>query len=359
MSKSLLFIPDISGYTKFIQTTEVEHSQHVISELLEVLVNANTQELKLAEIEGDALFFYKENDIPSQENLLAQIESMFTAFYSHLKMLEKNRICPCNACATAPNLELKIIAHSGHLQHIEVQGTRKPFGEQVIEAHRLLKNSVESDNYVLISRTLALDIMLSPYYSSKIYRFRQGSDSYDDKQVEYIYSVIDPKELKLRSFSNPKKVSFEGPAQIVVRQKYPVSAAELLEYVTNYSFRHYWTEGIDRLDYNAKEVTRVGSEHLCVVNGKHLNFTTITKDPRPGSLIYGEFTASAPILDGYYQFYHFIPTGENSCDLEIEAYWKAKSPIKKLVIALMGKKLFRKNIEKALSGLLHFVEKTN
>ncbi len=59
MPRSLLFIPDISGFTKFVQTTEVEHSQHVISELLEVLISANTQELKLAEIEGDALFFYR------------------------------------------------------------------------------------------------------------------------------------------------------------------------------------------------------------------------------------------------------------------------------------------------------------
>ena len=59
MAKSLLFIPDISGYTKFIQTTEIEHSQHVISELLEVLINANTQKLQLAEIEGDALFSIK------------------------------------------------------------------------------------------------------------------------------------------------------------------------------------------------------------------------------------------------------------------------------------------------------------
>ncbi|SNY99914.1 DUF2652 domain-containing protein [Flagellimonas pacifica] len=356
MSKSLLFIPDISGYTKFIQSTEVEHSQHVISELLEVLVNANTQNLKLAEIEGDALFFYKENEIPSQENLLAQVESMFTAFYSHLKMLEKNRVCPCNACATAPDLELKIIAHSGNLQHIEVQGNRKPFGEQVIEAHRLLKNSVDSDNYVLISRTLALDVMLSPYYSSKIYRFRQGSDLYDDREMEYIYSVIDPKELKLRSFSEPKRVTFEKPAPITITKQYPVSAGELLEYITNYSYRHYWTEGIDQLDYNENEVTRVGSEHTCVVNGKHLNFITITKEPKPGSLIYGEFTDSPSILDGYYQFYHFTPTGENSCELEIEAFWKAKSPIKKIVVALVGKKIFRKNIEKAMTGLLHFVE---
>jgi len=57
MNSSLLFLPDISGFTEFVQTTEVEHSQHVISELLEVLIEANTEQLQLAEIEGDALFF--------------------------------------------------------------------------------------------------------------------------------------------------------------------------------------------------------------------------------------------------------------------------------------------------------------
>ena len=167
MSQSLFFIPDISGYTNFIQTTEIEHSQHVIAELLEVLLDANIENLQLAEIEGDALFFYKEDAIPSLERLLAQIERMFKAFYSHLKLLESNRICPCNACASAPNLELKIVAHSGKLQFIEVQGNKKPFGKSVIEAHRLLKNSVPSDNYALISQALSEKIWLSSDYKSK------------------------------------------------------------------------------------------------------------------------------------------------------------------------------------------------
>lgn len=77
MNSSLLFLPDISGFTEFVQTTEVEHSQHVISELLEILIDANTENLQLVEIEGDALFFYKEKEIPSLEKLLVQVEHMF------------------------------------------------------------------------------------------------------------------------------------------------------------------------------------------------------------------------------------------------------------------------------------------
>ena len=277
MAKSLLFIPDISGFTKFVQTTEVEHSQHVISELLEVLIGANTQNLQLAEVEGDALFFYKEGELASQEQLLAQIETMFTAFYSHLSLLEKNRICPCNACATAPNLQLKIVAHSGELQFIHVQGNRKPFGQEVIEAHRLLKNSIDSDNYALISKDLAKDLELPIYYYSRVFRFKQGKDAYDGKEVEYIFSLIDSTKLKLQSYSTATKVHFDREPNAVFEKGFPVSANTLLEYITNYTYRHYWAKGVDEFKYNKNEVTRLGTEHVCVINGKHLNFTTVTQ----------------------------------------------------------------------------------
>ena len=355
MAKSLLFIPDISGYTKFIQTTEVEHSQHVISELLEVLVNANTEGLELAEIEGDALFFYKENEIPSQEKLLALIESMFTAFYSHLKMLETNRVCPCMACATAPNLQLKIIAHSGDIQHIQVQGKRKPFGNQVIEAHRLLKNSVDSDNYALITRSLMLDIQLSPYYSSKIFRFRQGADEYDEVQMEYVYSIVNPEELNLKPFAEPKKVEFDIPPQISLEKNFPISAEKLMEFITNYSYRHRWVKGVDKFEYKENEVTRLGTEHVCVINGKHLNFVTITKDVEENQLVYGEWSDSPAPVDELYQFFIISPTGTDSCNLKIEAYLETKSLLKKVAMALVVKRVFKSNLKKSMEDLHAFV----
>ncbi|MGB5781797.1 MAG: DUF2652 domain-containing protein, partial [Eudoraea sp.] len=243
MAKSLLFIPDISGFTKFVQTTEVTHSQHVIAELLEVLIEANTEELQLAEVEGDALFFYREGELLSQEKLLAQIETMFTAFTGHLKLLEKNRICPCNACATAPKLELKIVAHCGDIEFIEVQGNRKPFGKQVIEAHRLLKNSVESDNYVLISKELSSDIELPIYYYSKVFRFKEGKDIYDQKEVEYIYSIIDNNKLNIGEYSTAKEVVLEDNPGIVLDRNFSIAAESLMEYITNLSYRHFWVKG--------------------------------------------------------------------------------------------------------------------
>jgi len=356
MAKSFLFLPDISGFTKFVQTTEAEHSQHVIAELLEVLIDANTQEMHLAEIEGDALFFYKEGEIPSQERLLAQIETMFTAFYSHLKLLETNRICPCTACATAPELQLKIVAHCGDLQFIEVKGRRKPFGQQVIEAHRLLKNSIDSENYALISKELASTIELPIYYYSKLYRFKEGADFYDGKELSYIYTLIDSGKLSLNSFPKGAKVNFERPPDVCFQKEFEISANSLMEYIANYGYRHNWVKGVDKFEYNENEVTRLGSEHVCVINGKHLDFVTVTKEVEREKLIYGEMTKSPPPVDAAYQFYIIEPISASSCTLTIESYLEARSPLKKLVIALFAKRVLRKNVQNAMKALHRFAE---
>ncbi len=355
MAKSLLFIPDISGFTKFVQTTEVEHSQHVIAELLEVLIAANTQELELAEVEGDALFFYKEDEVLSQERLLAQIETMFTAFHSHLKLLEKNRICPCNACATAPELKLKLVAHCGELQYLSVQGKRKPFGQAVIEAHRLLKNSVDSDTYALVSKELASTIELPIYYYSKVFRFREGQDTYDGQEVAYIYSLIDQEKLKLTPFSEGKKVHFETAPNLTNEVSLPISAPALLEYITNYRLRHLWVKGADKFEYNENEVTRMGSEHICVVNGKHLDFVTVTKEVSKNQLVYGEMTTSPPPIDAFYQFFILTPASEQECHLKVQTYWTAKSPFKRILLALFLKRIFKKNVNASVRDLVALV----
>jgi len=357
LKKSLLFLPDISGFTKFVQTTEVEHSQHVISELLEVLIGANTEDLQLAEIEGDALFFYKEEEIPSLEKLLAQIETMFSAFYSHLTLLKNNRICTCNACSTAPNLNLKIIAHCGELQFISVQKNRKPFGAQVIEVHRLMKNSIDSDNYVLLSKSLSDDIGLSVNYCSKLYQFKKGDNEYDDKKIEYLYSIINNQELKIKPFAQAKKIHFDKAPSLHFEKHFPISASQLLEYITNYKYRHEWVDGVDKFEYNENEVTRLGTEHVCVISDKHLNFVTVTKAGNPGQLIYGELTTSPSPVDELYTFYVINPLTHNSCKLELEIFWKAKSIIKKIIMAFVVKRVLKKNFAKSIDDLHNFVSK--
>ncbi len=357
MKHSLLFIPDISGFTQFIQSTEVAHSQHVIAELLEVLIDSNISELELAEIEGDALFFYKEEEILSQEKLIAQIEHTFSAFFSHLKLLETNRICQCKACSTAPELELKIVIHSGQLQFIEVRGNRKPFGQQVIEAHRMMKNSIQSDNYIMISRSMADLIGLTGDYQNELFQFREGQEEYDGRKLDYIYSVIDSSKLKLKPVQETIHMTFEKHPDLSFLREMPVSAEELFEVLSNYRYRSEWSPGVDRFEFNENEVTRKGSEHVCVIDGSRLNFVAVSADAGPGQLVYGEMTTSPPPVDELIQMSYIEPLGDDTSRLTFDVHIKAKSIFKQLIVALVMRRILKRNITKSLNALEAFLLK--
>jgi len=50
-----------------VNRTEVVHSQHVVAELLELIMNADRLGLTLSEVEGDAVLFFMEGEIPPLE----------------------------------------------------------------------------------------------------------------------------------------------------------------------------------------------------------------------------------------------------------------------------------------------------
>jgi hypothetical protein len=78
--KGFIFIPDISGFTNFVNSVELSHSRHVIKELLEVILDSNQMELKVSEVEGDAILFYRLGEIPDLEVVYAQVEECFYYF---------------------------------------------------------------------------------------------------------------------------------------------------------------------------------------------------------------------------------------------------------------------------------------
>ena len=150
-TQALIFIPDISGYTKFITETETNHSKHIITELLEVIIKGYKLKMHVSEIEGDAVLFYRKGEPPKLSELISQAKKMFLDFHIHLKIIQRDNVCQCGACRSALNLTLKFVSHYGTLEEVTLQNFSKIMGSDVILAHSLIKISIDDDAYLLIS----------------------------------------------------------------------------------------------------------------------------------------------------------------------------------------------------------------
>ena len=53
--KSTILIPDISGYTEFMTTTELTHAAHALNYLIDAIVESVGDKFDVSEIEGDAV----------------------------------------------------------------------------------------------------------------------------------------------------------------------------------------------------------------------------------------------------------------------------------------------------------------
>ena len=157
-NKGLIFIPDISGFTRFMNETEIGHSQLIIQELLEIIINANQIGLEISEVEGDAILFYKFGAPPDMNALYKQVEKMFHDFHRYLIMYDQQRICQCGACTSASGLTLKVISHYGEFTGFNMKSFSRNFlnlhGKDIIVAHQLMKNDIDLHEYWLVTDSL-------------------------------------------------------------------------------------------------------------------------------------------------------------------------------------------------------------
>ncbi len=155
----LICIPDISGFTQFMSKTDSDLNSKVIPALLNEIIYSNKIGLRVSEIEGDAVLFYKSGTLPSLKSLIDQCKMFYKQFYEELAALQiKHK--KSNGSEHIPEmLGLKIILHfSKEVDSVQIGKHIKLIGEDVIIAHRLLKNEISDDEYLLLS-----DELLSQY----------------------------------------------------------------------------------------------------------------------------------------------------------------------------------------------------
>ena len=218
-SQGYLLIADISGYTDFIKLHSLRkkplvgsfaarmfesHAEIIISDLLESVIDAIEPVMQLNKLEGDAAFFYcdevpKSNQADQIINVMQSAQSAFQKKANELLFVEA---CGCEPCTQAKNLRLKMVVHNGVYMHKKIRKFEELAGEAVIFVHRLLKNSIQSDEYWLLSKEFSKQISLE-----KELELREITEKIDDFGRVKL-------DLKLMNSENPRNETITKRSRI-------------------------------------------------------------------------------------------------------------------------------------------------
>jgi hypothetical protein len=143
LHEGYLLISDISGYTAFLTQAELEHAHAILEDLFNALLENIRLPMKIAKLEGDAIFAYaRQGSFIEGVTLLEGVERLYCIFAETRQIMVVNNTCTCNACQLIPTLDLKFFVHHG--QFI-VDKKDELSGPDVILIHRLMKNTVVED----------------------------------------------------------------------------------------------------------------------------------------------------------------------------------------------------------------------
>jgi hypothetical protein len=163
----VLIIADISGYTAYMTANAkaLAHGQALITELVTTILKEVELPLKVAKLEGDAVFlFARKEDSPtwseSRQLIGVKLLKLFGRFAEKVGELGSATTCTCDACTHVQKLTLKVIVHSGEALFHQVLQFEELAGVDVIIVHRLLKNSVNANQYLLLTSQAQKDIEL-------------------------------------------------------------------------------------------------------------------------------------------------------------------------------------------------------
>lgn len=272
-TKGLLFIPDISGFTRFVSHTEIEHSRLIIQELLEVLINANKIGLEVSEIEGDAILFYKFGERPTLEEIYKQVEEMFCAFHKNLLAYDAGKYCQCKACLSAAGLTLKVISHYGEFTGYTVQNFHKLIGKDIIVAHQLLKNDIPQHEYWLVTNKLLPST--DPVELAQWMQWNSSAKQTETGEVEFHFTQLAPLKEHL-AVEPPQQPDLTHKTKLITASReYDTDLITLFHATGDFSYRAEWQEDVIKTEELNHFLPRVGMRYRSIKkNGESAIYTS-------------------------------------------------------------------------------------
>ncbi|CAB1064875.1 hypothetical protein D1BOALGB6SA_9672 [Olavius sp. associated proteobacterium Delta 1] len=225
VNQGYFLLADLSGFTAFLADSELDHAKGIIEQVLEAIVANLTPTMTLGEVEGDAVYVYGVESQLSRGELIAElVEATYVAFRDLQKTMLRNATCPCRACQSIDELDLKFVIHFGEFALRDVAGKRAPIGSSVNVAHRLVKNHTPDATgwraYVLISEQALAQMGLSPeglHASEEKYEHLGNVRTFSNDLHQFYDEVIERRRVALTAEEAHAEIvhDFDMPPAIV------------------------------------------------------------------------------------------------------------------------------------------------
>ena len=343
-NKGLLFIPDISGFTRFVNESEIEHTRLIIQELLEALINSNEIGLEISEIEGDAILFYKFGDPPELEELYKQVEKMFCDFHAHLISYDQRRFCQCKACNSAIDLTIKVITHYGEFTGYRVKNFNKLIGRDIIVAHQLLKNDIEQHEYWLVTNSLIQEAQ--PAGLTQWMKWEASSKQIENGEIEYHYTQLSELKNKVPPLVLPKLDLSDKALMLTISREYETDIITLFHAAGDFRYRSRWRVGVKAVEGLDHVLPRIGMSCRCVgEKGKWMIYSD-SYNYRDDRIEFSETDEKGKIT----VFYILEKITEKRVRLTLRYYLK-KNLANQLIFDLMQKSKVKADLQQSLTNM--------
>ena len=319
---ALIFIPDISGFTKFVNETGLQVSRNLIADLLEIIIEGNILDMTMTEILGDAVLFYRLGEPPTVQEVVNQCKQIFLDFQNYLKIVERDTGSELGASLSDSNLTLKFVVHYGLLSITNIRDHIKLMGKDMIIAHRLLKNNIVGDEYVLLSEDYLKtqpEESIKPNFSWT--RLSSGFTNYEHLgDIYYRYAYLTPLRLLVtnnRSMGN--KHSFTNVISVHIAIQAPLRF--VLRIISNFRLKPAWVAGMSKVHFDVAKANRMGLSYKCDLNRGQIDIQNIQTFIGEEHIEYVEKVANFRIFPNSMLFYYLTVVDALNTNLEIKFHY--------------------------------------
>jgi hypothetical protein len=288
---------------------------------------------------------------PTRRELTEQAASFYLKFHQHLQQIKRDTLCKCGACQNVGALTLKVIAHHGEIFLAKIKDRVKLIGKDVIIAHRLLKNSVLSSEYLLISQALlkAAEENLAAQAPMQEYREEYG---HLGELMVYVHNLS-----HLRSqIPPPPEPHFciQYPNPIVITKKISAPMKIVHALLLDFEKMPEWNPGLVKVEYDPHEPLRLGLSHTCFFDASTAEITLDRVVEKKNEVIVANrIKIMAPILQSS-AIYHLKRESEGT-NLHFIFSYKSYPVIGRLLDKMVRPRLARM-FEETCEGLKRVAE---